>query len=301
MAILDIASAVLGGGKMIYDAATRKQREREEDERQLRQQKKLQDIGIEGSKEMTDYQKQKELQQWKDTSYGAQVEQMNKAGVNPALLYGMGGSGGSTTGGGAVNVSGGSAADAASTSQARTGATRQSMDMAMAMAQMENIKADTKQKLATVEGTETTTEATKWNTDLSKKLNNDSMIKDIQDQQNWATQRLENTARRELMDWEAAEAAGFKDKDGKKYTWDDPESPVAKGIRAGYEETIEKVNNLKKEGNILESEKAIKQFEANLTRQGIAAGSPWYVKMVGDLLKKLGINLTGDTATVVKK
>ena len=38
---------------------------------------------------------------WQDTNYSAQIEQMKKAGVNPALLYGQ--SGGSTTSGGQGN------------------------------------------------------------------------------------------------------------------------------------------------------------------------------------------------------
>ena len=46
---------------------------------------------------------------WKDTSYGAQVEQMNKAGINPGLMYGMSGGGGQTTGNASGSVSGGSA------------------------------------------------------------------------------------------------------------------------------------------------------------------------------------------------
>lgn len=156
MAILDIASKGIGllgnaAGAAKQVASLFKNQDKEnakEDARQLTQQKKLQDIGIEGSKEMTDYQKMKELEQWKATGYVGQKEQLEKAGLNAGLLYGMGGSGGSTTGGGAVNVGSGSAADAASSSQANTAAQRQQMDIAMQMAQMENLKANTEKTKA---------------------------------------------------------------------------------------------------------------------------------------------------------
>ena len=40
---------------------------------------------------------QAQLDLWQKTNYPAQVEQLNKAGLNPALLYGKGGGGGGTT------------------------------------------------------------------------------------------------------------------------------------------------------------------------------------------------------------
>lgn len=48
------------------------------------------------------------LQQWKDTNYPAQMKMLRAAGLNPALLYGMGGAGGSTaqTGSGGTATSG---------------------------------------------------------------------------------------------------------------------------------------------------------------------------------------------------
>lgn len=79
------------------------------DKRQLKQQGKLQALQIAGNKEMTDYQAAKELQMWKDTNYGAQVDQLKQAGLNPALIYGMGGGGGTTTGGSGGGVTGGQA------------------------------------------------------------------------------------------------------------------------------------------------------------------------------------------------
>lgn len=76
------------------------------DKRQLKQQKKLseQQLGID--KQMTDYSYQKQLEMWKNTNYEAQKEQMQQAGLNPGLLYGMSGGGGVTTGSGAASSKG---------------------------------------------------------------------------------------------------------------------------------------------------------------------------------------------------
>lgn len=83
------------------------------DRRQITQQQKLQDMQIRGQKEMGDYNYAQQIKMWKETNYKAQMEQMRLAGVNPGLMYGMSGGGGTTTGsqggsvGGAQAPSGG--------------------------------------------------------------------------------------------------------------------------------------------------------------------------------------------------
>lgn len=81
-----------------------------QDKRQLKQQKKLQQLQLEGNKEMVDYNQAKQLEMWEKTNYVAQKEQMKKAGLNPALLYGMSGGGGATTGNPTGSVQGSTAA-----------------------------------------------------------------------------------------------------------------------------------------------------------------------------------------------
>lgn len=76
--------------------------------RQYRQQTKLMEKQVENQKALTDYNAARQLQMWKDTNYSAQMEELEKAGLNPALLYGMSGGGGATTGGGAPSAAGGS-------------------------------------------------------------------------------------------------------------------------------------------------------------------------------------------------
>ena len=76
--------------------------------KQQQQAQALQDIQMSGEKEMIDYSKAADLKMWKDTSYPAQMALMKQANLNPALMYGGAGSGG-TTGGGAPSVGGQSA------------------------------------------------------------------------------------------------------------------------------------------------------------------------------------------------
>lgn len=111
------------------------------DKRQLKQQQALMNQQIAGQKEMTDYQRTSQLQMWKDTNYNAQKEEIKKAGLNPALLYGMSGGGGATIGGGTPSVNGGTAAGQSGEIQGMA------MQNALMAAQIENIKADTANKL----------------------------------------------------------------------------------------------------------------------------------------------------------
>lgn len=110
------------------------------DQRQLRQQEDLQRLQIQGQKEMTDYGYKKQLQMWMDTNYQAQVQQLKKAGLNPALLYGMGGAGGATTGGGAGNVTGGQAPQGGGEIMQMAG---MGIGTPLIMAQIEKTKAET--------------------------------------------------------------------------------------------------------------------------------------------------------------
>ena len=79
------------------------------DARQLKQQEDLSRLSLHMDKQRMDYQNEKQLEMWKNTSYAAQVEQMKKAGLNTALMYGGAGSGGQSSGTGDVSVSGGQA------------------------------------------------------------------------------------------------------------------------------------------------------------------------------------------------
>lgn len=79
------------------------------DKRQIKQQQKLTDMQLQADKNMSSFQKDMQMQMWRDTNYSAQKEEMIKAGLNPGLLYGMSGGGGVTTGAGAASSHGTSA------------------------------------------------------------------------------------------------------------------------------------------------------------------------------------------------
>lgn len=91
------------------------------------------------SKAMADHNFQNQLKMWKATNYSAQMEELKKAGLNPALLYGMSGGGGATTGSSGGSVSGGGMPVSGGGQFAGMG-----IDMAKSQAELELIKAQTK-------------------------------------------------------------------------------------------------------------------------------------------------------------
>lgn len=119
------------------------------DKRQIKQQQKLQDMQIAGQKQMAEYNYGKQMQMWKATNYDAQKTEMEKAGLNPGLMYGMSGGGGTTTGSPSGNVSGGTAPTGGGEASAMAGMGLQSaMNVRLMKAQAENIEADTANKKA---------------------------------------------------------------------------------------------------------------------------------------------------------
>ena len=114
------------------------------DKRQLKQNERLGEQNWKFQKRAAEFNMQQQLEMWKATNYSAQMEEMRKAGLNPALAYGMKGGGGVTTGssnasapqGGVAPVGGGEA----------MGMMQQRIQMRLLEAQARNIEADTKNK-----------------------------------------------------------------------------------------------------------------------------------------------------------
>lgn len=112
---------------------------------QMKTAKEMQALQMQGDKEMTDYNLKKQMELWEATGYGAQVDQMKRAGINPALLYGMGSGGGQTANIEQGNVSG----QHAETPKANIGGEGMGLmigQMGLLEAQKKNIEADTKLK-----------------------------------------------------------------------------------------------------------------------------------------------------------
>src|ERR1044072_4182703 len=80
--------------------------ENHNDQRQYEQQQRLQELQIQGQKDMADYNRNNQIKMWEATNYPAQVNQLKLAGLNPGLMYGMGGGGGTTVGNATGSVSG---------------------------------------------------------------------------------------------------------------------------------------------------------------------------------------------------
>lgn len=100
--------------------------------KQVEQQKKLTDIQIDANKELADYGMGISKEMFEHTGYGAQRRQMEDAGLNPALMYGHAGAGGSTASAGAGSAGGGMASDEASQKMANA----QSQGMALQLAKI---------------------------------------------------------------------------------------------------------------------------------------------------------------------
>ena len=131
------AAGALGGGVFgIGMGMLNDNRQAQQNARLLAQQERY-------NKRMTNFNAQKQLEMWEATGYGATKEQMKRAGLNPALLYGMGGSGGGTTN---VATSSGSGATASGHTGEMAATVGMGLQLAMQKAQIENIQADTKQK-----------------------------------------------------------------------------------------------------------------------------------------------------------
>lgn len=114
--------------------------------RQVEQQQKLTDQQVTAQKELAQNAKNLEYQQWLDTNYPAQVQQLKEAGLNPALVYGSAGEGGTTGAGGQGSATGGTASDETSRKLANQGTTGLGIQLRKAEAEIANIEADTEKK-----------------------------------------------------------------------------------------------------------------------------------------------------------
>lgn len=121
------------------------------DRRQYEQQIKIMQEQEAASKRLKDYDQMNQYNMWLKTGAVGQMEQLKKAGLNPALMYGMGGAGGATTGSpGGGSVGGGAAPSSGGEMERMTGMGIQA-GLAQAQtklmeAQAENVQADTAKK-----------------------------------------------------------------------------------------------------------------------------------------------------------
>jgi hypothetical protein len=140
-----IAGGAIGGGMgLLFGKA--------QDKRQLKQAGKLQALEMAGQRQMAHFNYGQQMKMWEDTNYKAQMAQLEKAGLNPGLIYGMGGGGGGTTQAATGNVSGqsapGGSGEAVQLASQGMGIGMAAAQQELIRAQKENVEADTQNKLA---------------------------------------------------------------------------------------------------------------------------------------------------------
>lgn len=168
------------------------------DDRQYKQQQRLQNLQIQGQEQLTDYNRNSAMAMWRDTNAPAQVKQYEAAGLNPGLMYGGGGAGGTTASISPGNVSGGQAPsgghEAIEGAQMGLGLQLQQAQIKVLNTQAEKNLADaTKTKTVDTEQTKATTELTQQQYDNARQAFDstklDITMKNIQNFEQQASQQ----------------------------------------------------------------------------------------------------------------
>lgn len=195
------------------------------DKRQLKQAEKLMQLEMEGSKEMSEFQREQQMKLWESTNYGAQVEQLKKAGLSTGLMYGGSGPGGTT----------GTAPGRVSSQSTLAGNEMMQRTNLLGLAEIQNLQAQTRltnvqaDKLAgidTEKGRQEITESQARVNKMVQDTNNAKLQGVYQETQNAIAEILKN--------------------------W------TEKNQEASYNQITEQTDKLKKEIKILETEGQIK-------------------------------------------
>lgn len=246
---------------------------------QHRRQKRLMDLQFRNQQQLNQQGHDLQMDMWNKTNYGAQVDHMRKAGLNPALMYGMSGGGGTTTGSqGGGSASGGNA-------QAY-----QIMDLANAKlsAEIEKLKTETRNlekdldvKEVTIQDMSQGIENKKAQEELTKLTSQfQTVMNEIQDKTKEVT--IETTTK-ELENLLAST-------DGIKLENKLQSETMTANIERAYKEVvqIELENILKKadkKKTDTEIENMVKQIEINFAEKDIkkleATVKQWYPNLMG--------------------
>lgn len=133
------ATGILGGIANVFDIGGNRRRKK-----QVEQQQELTDQQVRANKQLADHGMGIQKEMFDYTGYGAQRRQMEEAGLNPALMYGHAGQGGSTGQGGAGSAGSGMASDEASQKMANTQAQGMALQMAKLSSEISINKAQAK-------------------------------------------------------------------------------------------------------------------------------------------------------------
>lgn len=138
------ATSAMGAGMGMITGAFERDKAIEHNRALINQQTKA-------SKDLTIFNRQQQMQMWKDTNYKAQRKELTKAGLNTGLMYGMSGGGGAT----AQVATGGTPSGGAGSGRkdVQEGAAL-GLQTAMTGAQLENLKANSRKTNADAESQE---------------------------------------------------------------------------------------------------------------------------------------------------
>ena len=96
-----LVSGAIGGLGSLFGIGSRKEKKaREAEEREHQRQLEYMGLQAQYNKEQAKYSTELSKEMWDYTNYENQIKHLKEAGLNPALLYGQGGGGGSSAGGG---------------------------------------------------------------------------------------------------------------------------------------------------------------------------------------------------------
>lgn len=256
------------------------------------------------SREMWDKQGQRELQFWNmQNAYNdpsSQMKRLEAAGLNPNLVYGNG----ATTEAASLSPKSASSASINPSRLDLGSVMQQTLALSQMKSQIDKTKAET-------DAVKALTTNRVFDNEIRQNLGIDYYLR----QANLSNAKLAGEANsanakgnKDQLDWDSyliASSGAFEsgminsfNSFGQTF---DQNSPIYKAQKAGLEKFVLDFDLAKKLGNLRDAETALKQFEVNLTKQGIPPNSPWYYKIIGDVLQKiLGFDL-GEAGTFIGK
>lgn len=287
-AALGALGGIIGNSQKKREAERQHKRQQELMDKQQGQSKEMYDYTQAGNKEMYDYQLSR-------TNAKAQMSEMKQAGLNPALMYGMGGEGGA--GSGSMGAGSSATGSAPTASKADVQNITAPMDMAQMMlmkAQKENIEANTENtKADTAKKSGVDTEQAEQNVRATTFANDVNEMVTVAKQANKGSAEVEiQETMAQMMDaeWQQFKGVGF----GKR-EFGDPEALANKAMKAGFEKAIleikdiqARINNTNANTSRTKIQSIIDNYKANLAEEGINPESPAIVKGIIDALIKMG-------------
>lgn len=229
------------------------------------------------SREMYAKQRSDALTDWdKQNAYNdpsSQMARLKDAGLNPNLVYGNG-----------QNAAGEASQPRASSSSMPNYKVPEYDigGVALNALQMRQIQSNISRTDAETDAINTRSVGEDFKNQLNTAIGLEAMVNRYSDQ----SQVTELQREKMNAEWETQKSVGY---DGKHFG--DKNTPYAKAVKAGLEQSIQDLRNAKVQEDVGRATAVVKQFEANLSKQGIAPNSPWYLKSITTLLNKAGINI----------